>query len=193
MALLAIRDFYPDNRLRNQGFTMKRFLLSVVQLLLLFPAAAVMASPVSSTLIEEGNRYWSENRLDDAESSFRKAIEADSESSVAYSRLGALLVMQNRGEEAVAAYQEAIIREPDNAQYFAALSIAYLHMGYHEMARAMATRATELDPGMKHARDITKYIDAKMDRMSELAAREAHGSAGPEEIRKSEGASGPHP
>jgi tetratricopeptide (TPR) repeat protein len=170
----------------NQGFTMNRFLLSFVQLVFLFAASAAMASSESSKLIEEGTLYWSENRLDQAESTFRKAIEADSESSLAYSRLGALLVMQNRGEEAVVAYQEAIIREPDNAQYFSALSIAYLHMGYHEMARAMASRAAELDPGMKHARDITKYIDAKMERLSELAAHEAHGSAGLDEIRKKE-------
>jgi tetratricopeptide (TPR) repeat protein len=172
---------------------MNRFLLSVVQLLFLFAASAAMASSESSKLIEEGTLYWSENRLDEAESTFRKAIEADSESSLAYSRLGALLVTQNRGEEAVVAYQEAIIREPDNAQYFAALSIAYLHMGYHEMARAMASRATELDPGMKHARDITKYIDAKMERMSELAAHEAHGAAELNQTKIKDGASESHP
>lgn len=165
---------------------MKRFLSSVVQCLFLFTTAAVMASPESSRLIEEGNLYWSENRVDEAESTFRKAIEADSESSVAYSRLGALLVMQNRGEEAVVAYQEAIMREPDNAHYFAALSIAYLHMGYHEMAKGMASRATELDPDMKQAQDIANYIDAKMQRMSELAAQEAHGQAERDATRNKE-------
>ena len=172
---------------------MKRLLFSVIQLLLLFSVPAAMASPDTSKLIEEGNLYWSENKLEEAERSFRKAIEADSDSSLAYSRLGALLVMQNRGEEAVTAYQEAIMREPDNANYFAALSIAYLHLGYHEMARTMANRAAELDPGMKQAEDISKYIDAKMERMSALAAQRAHGSADPEAIHNEKGELNSHP
>lgn len=149
-----------------------------------FPVA--MASSDVSKLLEEGNLYWSENKFEEAEASFRKAIEADSASSRAYSRLGALLVMQNRSEEAVSAYQEAIIRDPENARYFAALSIAYLHMGYHEMAKSMAARAAEIDPEMKHAKDISKYIDAKMERMAELAAQEAHGSSELDAIHKKE-------
>ena len=172
---------------------MNRFLsLTVIPFLLVLSAPAAFASADSSKLIEEGNLYWSENKLEEAESTFRKAIEADSESAHAYSLLGALLVIQNRGEEAVAAYQEAIMREPENAKYFAAISIAYLHMGYHEMAQSMANRATELDPEMKHAKDISKYIDAKMERMAELAAKEAHGSIKMDAIHKQESVR-PHP
>ena len=191
--VLAARDFFRITDYEYQGFTMKRSLFSVIQLLLLFSVPAAMASPDTSKLIEEGDLYWSENKLDEAEATFRKAIAADSESSLAYSRLGALLVMQNRGEEAVAAYQEAVMREPDNAHYFAALSIAYLHLGYHEMARTMANQAAELDPGMKYAQDISKYIDARMERMSELSAQEAHGSVELDAIHTEEGMLKSHP
>jgi tetratricopeptide (TPR) repeat protein len=165
---------------------MMRVLFLFIQLLLLLAVPAASASTDLSKLIQEGDLHWSENRLVEAESAFRKAIEKDPDSSLGYSRLGALLVMQNRAGEAVTAYQEAIIREPDNARYFAALSIAYLHTGYHEMARTMAQRAAELDPGMKQAEDISKYIDAKLERMSALAAQKAHSSLEPEAIHNNE-------
>jgi tetratricopeptide (TPR) repeat protein len=162
------------------------FSLSAMSLLFALAFPVALAAQEASELIEEGNRNWSGNRLEEAETAYRKAIDSDPESSVAYSRLGALLVIQNRSEEAVSAYQEAIIREPGNANYFAALSIAYLHMGYHEMARAMATHAAELDPDMKHAKDISKYIDAKLERMAEAAAQEAHGSAELDAVHQNE-------
>ncbi len=170
----------------------KRLSLSAIPLLFLLAFPVVMAANAVSELIEEGNRNWSGNRLEEAEAAYRHAIDTDPDSSVAYSRLGALLVIQNRNEEAVSAYQEAIIREPDNANYFAALSIAYLHMGYHEMAKSMATHAAELDPEMKHAKDISNYIDAKLERMNEAALQEAHGTAELEAVHHNQGDK-PHP
>ncbi|OOZ13319.1 tetratricopeptide repeat protein, partial [Solemya velum gill symbiont] len=133
-----------------------------------------LASEDASKLIAEGNRLWSENKVEDAEVSFKKAIEADPDSPEAYGRLGALLMVQNRGDDAIAAYQEAITRDSENAKYFAALSIAYLHKGYHAMAKEMVERAIELDPNMKNAKDITKYIDAKMERMAEASSAQEH-------------------
>ena len=147
---------------------------------LLIPAA--WASTDAPAMIDEGNKLWSENKTVEAEASYKKAIAADPESAIAYSRLGALMLMQNRGLEAVDAYQAAITKAPDNASYFAALSIAYLHMGYHEMALTMANQAAKLDPDMKHAKDISKYIDAKLERMAEASTvapdtGNEHGSA----------------
>ena len=170
----------------------RRLSFSAMPLLFVLAFPVVMAATDVSDLIDEGNRSWSENRLEEAEAAFRDAIDSDPEGSVAYSRLGALLVIQNRNEEAVTAYQEAIIREPDNANYFAALSIAYLHMGYHEMARSMAMHAAELDPEMKHAKSISKYIDAKRERMTEAALQEGHGRAELDAIHGSQGHK-PHP
>ncbi|OOZ42680.1 hypothetical protein BOW52_02005 [Solemya elarraichensis gill symbiont] len=151
-------------------------LTTIASVLFLF-SSVTCASEDAAKLLEQGNKLWSENKVEEAEASFKKAIEADPESARAYERLGALLLMQTKNEEAVAAYQEAIIRDPDNAKSFAALSIAYLHMGYHEMAQFMARRASELDPELKNAKDISKYIDAKMERMAEASAAEGHQKA----------------
>ena len=153
-------------------------LTTILSVCFLF-ASGAWASDDTSEMIEEGNRLWSENKTEEAEASYRKAIEADPESATAYERLGALLLMQTKNEEAVDAYQEAIIRDPDNAKNFAALSIAYLHMGYHRMAQSMAKQDAELDPDMKHAQDITKYIEAKLKRDEQVALTEGHGAEDP--------------
>jgi hypothetical protein len=42
-------------------------------------------------------------------------------------------------------------------------------------------------PEMKYAQDISKYIDARMERMSELAAQKAHGSMEVDATRTEEG------
>ncbi len=154
-------------------------LLTTILSVCFFLASGAWASDDTTKMIEEGNRIWSENKTEEAEASFRKAIEAEPESAKAYERLGALLLMQTKNEEAVAAYQEAIIRNPGNAKNFAALSIAYLHMGYHRMAQSMAKQAVELDPDMKHAQDITKYIDAKLKHDEQVALTEGHSSKDP--------------
>lgn len=164
----------------------KLFSLSAV--ICLFISLVSVAATDASRLVEEGNKLWSENKVKEAEAAFREAVEADSEFVAGYSRLAAVLVVQNRSAEAVQAYQSAIMLAPENARLFASLSIAYLHMGHHQMAQAMASHALELDPDMDHAKDISKYIDAKMKVIAEAQASDArvdHGSAGLETIQSS--------
>ena len=147
---------------------MKKIPLLTIAIFLLLSATASASS--TSELISEGNKLWSENKMDKAQASFQKAIDQDPKSAKAYARLGALLLMQNKGKESINAYQSAITHEPDNAKSFAALSIAYLHMGRHRMAQTMAERAFELDPSMSNAKSISEYIDAKLKMLASAKA-----------------------
>jgi len=139
----------------------------------LLASASAMASSTTE-LIAEGNKLWSENKMDQAQAVFQKAIDQDPTSAKAYSRLGALLLMQNKGKESVKAYQASIIHDSNNAKSYAALSIAYLHMGRHKMAQVMAQQALSIDPSMSNAKSISEYIDAK-EKM--LASAQAAGTS----------------
>lgn len=112
--------------------------------------------------LEEGDRLWSENKLEDAEQAYRQAIAADPETAAAYARLGGLLLSQNYNQEAVEAYQNAIMHDPENARLFASISIACMHMGHYQMVQGMVNRALALDPGLENAQDLSRYPDAKM-------------------------------
>jgi tetratricopeptide (TPR) repeat protein len=140
-----------------------KIISTMVLLCLSFVSIAASSPDAFTSMIDEGNKLWSENKAEAAEAAYKKAIQENPESDIGYSRLGAILLMQNRISDAVDAYQSAINKSPKNARHFTSLSIAYLHLGFHDMALAMANRAKELNPGLKHAEDISKYIDAKVD------------------------------
>lgn len=61
------------------------------------------------------------NRHSDAVDAAERAIHIDPSYTKAYSRLGLSLLALNRTREALAAYEEAARREPDNAQYATAV------------------------------------------------------------------------
>lgn len=61
------------------------------------------------------------NRHDEAIDASEQAIAVDPSYTKAYSRLGLALLSAGRTREALAAYEEAAQREPDNAQYAAAV------------------------------------------------------------------------
>jgi small glutamine-rich tetratricopeptide repeat-containing protein alpha len=61
------------------------------------------------------------NRHDEAIDASEQAIAVDPSYTKAYSRLGLALLAAGRTREALAAYEEAAKREPDNAQYAAAV------------------------------------------------------------------------
>jgi tetratricopeptide (TPR) repeat protein len=79
------------------------------------------------------------NRHADAVDAAERAILVDPGYTKAYSRLGLSLLALNRTREALAAYEEAARREPDNAQYVGAVQST--------RAKLQASEAVVAEPG----------------------------------------------
>lgn len=114
-----------------------------------------------ATLLEQGNIEWSEQKLDQAEKSFRQAIELDTDSSQAHANLAGLLQSMNRSREAVEEYQTAITLDTEYPRLFVALAISYLHLRSYSMAQAMSDEALRLDPKMVNAMKLIEYIETR--------------------------------
>jgi len=126
----------------------------------LFTATAWAANV--NGLVEAGNQFWSEGRLEQAESSFREAIRLDPGAALPHARLAGLLLSQQRNAEARTAYQHAIMNDPEDPALFLALAIVYLHEKSYQQAQAMVDVALELAPGLEDALKLQQYVAAKM-------------------------------
>jgi len=133
---------------------------------------SAMAADSVQSLIDEGNRLWSQNQLEAAEAQFKQAIAMDADASLAYARLAGLYLTSNRSAEAIPLYQQAIMHDPENPKLFMGLSIAYLHQAEYGMAREMAQEALRLDPKLKNAEKMREYIDAKEAALASTAKAE---------------------
>jgi cytochrome c-type biogenesis protein CcmH/NrfG len=97
----------------------------------------------------EQKRFWNENKLDKAEDRFLQAVEDDHKSSLAHAQLAGFYLMQNRTQQAVAAYQEAIMPEPEKPELFPGI------------AQLMIERELELDPQLDNAKELKDISQPK--------------------------------
>lgn len=84
--------------------------------------------------------------LDDAEQSFRRALELNPEMRSRYMHLGCVLLLKGKAEDACKLYQEALERFPDEPELVQSLGDALLAAGRHDDAREELSRSLELDP-----------------------------------------------
>ena len=143
-------------------------------------AAPTLATPQSdqvTTLLQQGNKAWSEQKMEQAEKDFRKAIELDPDSAQAHAVLAGLLQTMNRGTEAIDEYQTAITLDPENPRLYVALSISYLHQQRYGMAQAVANEALRLDPEMANAKKLVEYIEAKEEVLKRATSVNISGQA----------------
>ncbi len=89
------------------------------------------------------------------------AARAPNDTAAAAQRLEADLEAQ------IAAYQEAIQRDPENPKLFVGIAIAYLYRQAHAQAKAMIERALELDPGLANACKRDAHLAAKRKTLAE--------------------------
>ncbi|MEN8108347.1 MAG: tetratricopeptide repeat protein [Pseudomonadota bacterium] len=120
------------------------------------------------SLVEAGNKLWSEGSLEQAESTFREAIKLDPGAALPHARLAGLLLNQHRNDEARTEYQNAIINDPEDPALFLALAIVYLHEKSYSEAQAMVDVALELAPEQENALKLQQYVVAKMSRLEEV-------------------------
>ena len=145
---------------------MNKFIVAV--LLAVFYTAPVMAEDVDN-LVEAGNKFWSEGKLEQAESTFREAIELDPGAVLPHARLAGLLLSQHRNDEARIEYQNAIMNDPQDAGLFLALAIVYLHEKSYSNAQAMVDIALELEPDSENALKLQQYVTSRVDTLDTTA------------------------
>jgi Tfp pilus assembly protein PilF len=145
---------------------MNKLIVAIMLSVLL--AAPAGAADVDS-LVEAGNQFWSEGKLEQAEATFREAIELDPEAALPHARLAGLLLSQHRNDEARTEYQNAIMNDPEDPDLFLALAIVYLHEKSYSNAQAMVDIALELEPDKENALTLQQYVAARMDRLEATA------------------------
>lgn len=131
-------------------------------------------APVSAeqAIFKEADQLWAAKKIDEAIVEYKKIIKEKPDNKLAYQRLASIYLLNNKAKDAIPAYQNAIIHDPENPKLFASMSIAYLHLGQYSMAKAMANEAVTLDPSMNNAKKIISYADKKVE-MLEQAAKAA--------------------
>lgn len=96
--------------------------------------------------LEEGERYLEAGEWAAAEAAFRRAIEADASSHVAYSKLGVVLAQQRRLDEAEQAFARAVRLNPRYAPAWSNLGNVYRETGRTQEALDAYQRAIAADP-----------------------------------------------
>jgi len=139
--------------------------LLVLVMVALFGGVASAADIVP--LLQQASEAWAANDLPLAESRFREAAQQQPDSSAAYAGLAKVLMLQNRNDDAIEAYQSAIMVSPEDAKLFLGIAVAFLHGGEYGAANAMVAQALVLDPELKGAQNLALYIDRKQAQLAE--------------------------
>lgn len=135
-----------------------RYKLLVTILVLM--SASVFAVDVSPQ-IDAGNQAWADGNVEEAEAQFRQAIKLNPDVAKPYARLAALLLTQNNNIAAIETYKTAITKDPENADLFVGLALAYLHQQSYSLANAMVNQALQLNPELENAQKMQEYIQKK--------------------------------
>ncbi len=137
------------------------FWLLALYLGMALPLRAQAAADELKTLLQRADGAWKAGDLAAAESAYRKAIDVEGDAARAHARLASFYLLNDRPGEAIAEYQAAILRDPENARLFVAIAVAYLHERSNAKAHAMLQRALELEPDLANARKLEQYMEAK--------------------------------
>lgn len=98
------------------------------------------------SLAERGGQALREGRLQDAEATFRRGIEANPDNAALRLELARTLVRQERLDDAIAVLRAAIERDPKNGRAYHELGAAYRAKNRNDEAVATFRQAVELAP-----------------------------------------------
>jgi Flp pilus assembly protein TadD len=102
--------------------------------------------------IEQAHKQIQAGDLSAAQSILEKAVEI-APSSLAYTRLGGVELLQQAYSSGIKHFQQAIMLDQSNSEAFVGLAIAYLHMGRYQLAREALRQVQQLDPTKKQEID----------------------------------------
>lgn len=132
-------------------------------------AKATNTVSAEQSIFKAADQLWKAKKIDEAIVEYKKIIKENPNNKLAYQRLASIYLLNNKARDAIPAYQDAIIHDPENPKLFASMSIAYLHLGQYSMAKAMANQAVALDPKMENAKKIITYADKKVEMLEQAA------------------------
>ncbi|MES9939551.1 MAG: tetratricopeptide repeat protein [Candidatus Thiodiazotropha sp. 6PLUC2] len=90
-----------------------------------------------------------------AQSLLEEAVKTEP-SSLAYTRLGGVHLLQQAYSSGIDHFQQAIMLDQSNSEAFIGLAVAYLHLGRYQLAREALKQAQQLDPTKKQ--EIDKVV-----------------------------------
>ncbi len=120
---------------------------------------------------QRGARALAEGRLDDAEASFRLALEYHPRFAEPRANLGVVALQRGHLEEAERHLRGAIRLNEDFALAWSSLGVVLERQGRLEEARSCYERALSIDPGLRNAR---RNLAVLLLRMGHFEAARAH-------------------
>jgi tetratricopeptide (TPR) repeat protein len=140
--------------------------MKITALVIAVVTSAVSSFPVpaadAASLVEKGELQLKLGEIDAALDTLKKAVEADPNSSLAFTRLGSAWVMKQDYAAGLESFQQAIVLNADNANAFVGMAIAYLHSGRYSLARAALEEAKRIDPSkQREAEKLIGWIDQR--------------------------------
>jgi tetratricopeptide (TPR) repeat protein len=129
---------------------------------------AQQGDPDSETLIRAlvgaGNSYAELGKTDDACVCFHRALESDPKRAYAWTNLAICLVRGGRAAEAVAALQDALKTDAQNAEYWFLYAAAYRALGDNSRVAEGAAMAVKLAPNQPKYLMAQAQLDFEMKR-----------------------------
>jgi tetratricopeptide (TPR) repeat protein len=115
-------------------------------LLSLGVVCSIQAQEEADALIQQALLQAEAGKLNEAETLLNRALELAPDSSLAYTRLGGIQLLQQQYRSSIDSFQQAIMLNGENAEAFIGMSIAYLHLGSYTLAREALNEASRLGP-----------------------------------------------
>ncbi len=107
-------------------------------------------------LVEQGEALMQQGKNEEALEVLSRAVEANPESSLAYTRLGGAQLMLQQYVAGTESFRQAIMLDGKNADAFVGMAVAYLHTARYELARAALEEAKGID--VSKAAEVDKLI-----------------------------------
>jgi len=109
-------------------------------------STATLASADSDKLLAQAYQETAAGNLDQALTTLQLAVKDDPNSSLARTRLAGVRILRQEYSASIKDFQQAIMLDNNNALAFIGMSMAYLHMGQYNMAKAALNEAARIDP-----------------------------------------------
>jgi tetratricopeptide (TPR) repeat protein len=140
--------------------SVNRYTLIILLVFFWLPVGA--NNEVLFDLIKQAEEKASEGHYADANALLQQALTENPDSSLAYTRLGGVQLLQQHYREGITSFQQAISYDQANAQAFIGMAIGYLHLGQYNLARAALSEAERLDPDKKTQIDkLLTWLDQR--------------------------------
>jgi Tfp pilus assembly protein PilF len=139
--------------------------------------AATATTTTATASIEQGDRLWAANKLEEAQLRFQEAVKSDPNSVDAKMKLAGIQITLLNYSGAIMTYRDALTIDSKNARAWMGMGMCYLHSGSREMARGAFEEALRADPSRKQQIEpVLAELDTKIEaKRAQMAADMAAG------------------